>query len=263
MKKYLYVIKTTFNDTLQYSSSIIFRLLGFAVVMSVLISLWNFLYSDPNTLINGYSFNQMIWYLLLAEIITFGSGSKVATDEIRNTIKNGNIAYQVTKPYNYIIFTICKFLADTIIRFILFLIIAVILGLIFAGPIEGFNFISLIPAIPVFFFAVLIFGMVRILISLSAFWVEDSHPFQMVYQKFILIFGVLFPLEMFPKFIQTIIKLTPIYGVSYGPAKLLIDFNLDILISVLTSQIITIIIVSILLAIVYGRGVKKLNVNGG
>lgn len=263
MKKYLYVIKTTFNDTLQYSSSIIFRLLGFAVVMSVLISLWNFLYSDPNTLINGYSFNQMIWYLLLAEIITFGSGSKVATDEIRNTIKNGNIAYQVTKPYNYIIFTICKFLADTIIRFILFLIIAVILGLIFAGPIEGFSFISLIPAIPVFFFAVLIFGMVRILISLSAFWVEDSHPFQMVYQKFILIFGVLFPLEMFPKFIQTIIKFTPIYGVSYGPAKLLIDFNLDILISVLTSQIITIIIVSILLAIVYGRGVKKLNVNGG
>ena len=251
------------NDTLQYSSSLIFRLIGFAVVMSVLISLWNFLYSDPNTLINGYSFNQMIWYLLLAEIITFGSGSKVATDEIKNTIKSGNIAYQVTKPYNYIIYIICKFIADTIIRFILFLITAVILGLIFSGPIEGFNPISLIPAIPVFFFAVLIFGMVRILISLSAFWVEDSHPFQMVYQKFILIFGVLFPLEMFPKIIQTIIKFTPIYGVSYGPAKLLIDFNLDILTSVLLSQIITIIVVSCLLAIVYRRGVKKLNVNGG
>ena len=263
MKKYLNVMKTTFNDTLQYSSSLIFKFIGFAVVMSVLISLWNFLYSDPNTLINGYSFNQMIWYLLLAEIITFGSGSKVATNEIKNTIKNGNIACQVTKPYNYILFIICKFIADTFVRFILFLIVAVILGLTSAGPIEGFNPISLIPAIPVFFFAVLIFGMVRILISLSAFWVEDSHPFQMVYQKFVLIFGVLFPLEMFPKFIQTIIKFTPVYGVSYGPAKLIIDFNLDILISVLTSQIITIIVVSCLLAIVYGRGVKKLNVNGG
>ena len=263
MKKYLNVMKTTFNDTLQYSTSLIFKFIGFAVVMSVLISLWNFLYSDPNTLINGYSFNQMIWYLLLAEIITFGSGSKVATDEIKNTIKSGNIAYQVTKPYNFILFTICKYLADTIIRFILFLITAVILGLIFAGPIEGFKPISLFPAIPVFLLAVLIFGMVRILISLSAFWVEDSHPFQMVYQKIVLIFGVLFPLEMFPKIIQTIIKFTPVYGVSYGPAKLLIDFNLDILISVLTSQIITVIVVGILLAIVYGRGVKKLNVNGG
>ena len=263
MKKYLYIMKTTFNDTLQYSTSLLFKFIGFAVVMSVLISLWNFLYSDPNTLINGYSFNQMIWYLLLAEIITFGSGSKVATDEIKNTIKNGNIAYQVTKPYNYILFIICKFIADTFVRFILFLIVAVILGLTFVGPIEGFNPISLLPAIPVFLLAVLIFGMVRILISLSAFWVEDSRPFQMVYQKIVLIFGVLFPLEMFPKFIQTIIKFTPVYGVSYGPAKLIIDFNLDILISVLASQIITIIVVSCLLAIVYGRGVKKLNVNGG
>lgn len=263
MKKYLYIIKTTFNDTLQYSTSLIFRFIGFIVVMSVIISLWNFLYSDPDTLIKGYSFNQMIWYLLLAEVITFGSGSKVATDEIKNTIKSGNIAYQVNKPYNYILFTICKYLADTIIRFILFLIVAVILGLIFTGPINNFNPISLIPAIPVFFFAVLIFGMVRILISLSAFWVEDSHPFQMVYQKIVLIFGVLFPIEMFPQIIQTIIKFTPVYGVSYGPAKLLIDFNLDILISVLTSQILTIIIISILLAIIYRKGVKKLNVNGG
>jgi ABC-2 type transport system permease protein len=205
----------------------------------------------------------MIWYLLLAEIITFGSGSRVATDVIKNTIKSGNIAYQVTKPYNYILFTICKYLADTFIRFILFLIVAVILGLTFAGPIEGFNPISLIPAIPVFFFAVLIFGMVRILISLSAFWVEDSRPFQMVYQKIVLIFGVLFPLEMFPKIIQTIIKFTPVYGVSYGPAKLIIDFNSSILTNVLLSQVITIIVVTILLKIVYERGVKKLNVNGG
>lgn len=263
MKKYLYVMKTTFKDTLQYSSSLIFRFIGFAVVMSVLISLWNFLYSEPGSTINGYTFNQMIWYLLLAEIITFGSGSKVATNEIRNTIKSGNIAYQVTKPYNYIGFTICKFLADTIIRFFLFLIVAVILGLIFAGPIENFNPISLIPATIVFLLATLITGMVKILISLSAFWVEDSQPFQMVYSKIVLIFGVLFPLEMFPKIIQTIIKFTPVYGVSYGPAKLIIDFNSSILINVLLSQVITIIVVTILLKIVYERGVKKLNVNGG
>ena len=263
MKKYLHVMKTTFNDTLQYSSSLIFRFIGFAVIMSVLITLWNFLYSEPGSTINGYTFNQMIWYLLLAEIITFGSGSKVATNEIRNTIKSGNIAYQVTKPYNYIGFTICKFLADTFVRFILFLIVAVILGLVFAGPIENFNLISLIPAIPVFLLAILISGMVKILISLSAFWVEDSQPFQMVYSKIVLIFGVLFPLEMFPKIIQTIIKFTPVYGVSYGPAKLIIDFNLNILKNVLLSQIITLIVITILLKIVYERGVKKLNVNGG
>ena len=263
MKKYLYVMKTTVNNSLQYISSLIFKFLGFTVVMSVLITLWKYLYSDPNSTINGYTLNQMIWYLLLAEVITFGSGSNVATTEIRTNIKNGNIAYQITKPYNYIIFTICKYIADTFIIFILYLIVAIILGLIFTGPIDNFNIISLLAGIPVFILAVIICGMVRILISLSSFWVEDSKPFQNVYNKFVLMFGVFFPLEMFPKILQTIIRYTPIYGVSYGPAKLILDFNTSLFKSVLISQTITIIIISILLFIVYRKGVKKLNVNGG
>jgi ABC-2 type transport system permease protein len=263
MKKYLQVMKTTFNDSIQYASSLLFRFVGFAIMMAVLISLWNFIYSDPGSTISGYTLSQMIWYLLLAEVITFGSGSSVATDDIRNCIKSGNIAYQVVKPYNYIVYTIFKYIADTLIRFVMFLIVAVVLGLIFAGPIQGFNLITFIAAAPVYFLAVLLTGSIRILISISSFWVEDSKPFQNVFNKFVLIFGVFFPLEMFPKVIQTIIKLSPIYGVSYGPAKLVIDFNLSIFSSTLISQLISLLIVYILIAIVYRRGVKKLNVNGG
>ncbi len=263
MKKYFHVMKTTFNDSLQYASNLIFRFIGFSITISILVSLWLFLYKDGSGVINGYTFNQMIWYLLLTEIITFGSGSKVATDEIRDCIKSGNIAYQVNKPYHYIIYIIFKYLADTFIRFIMFLVIAICLGLIFAGPIKGFNIITLLSAIPVYALAVLITGLVKILISLTSFWVEDSKPFQMVYNKFILIFGVFFPLEMFPKTIGKIIRFSPIYGVSYGPAKLVISFSFNILKEILISQIVIIIIVLLLIFTIYGRGVKRLNVNGG
>jgi len=263
MKKYLFIIKTTFNDSIQYISSLFFRFIGFAITMFVLVSLWSYIYGDPNSIIKGYTFGQMIWYLLLAEIITYGSGSKVATDEIRDNIRSGNIAYQVNKPYNYIGFTISKFMADTLIRFIAFTIIAIIMGLIFAGAIPDFNPLSILAAIPIFLLAVLITGMIRILISLSSFWVEDSKPFQNVYNKFILMFGVFFPIEMFPKFIGNIIKYTPIYSVSYGPAKLILNFSSSIFKNILLAQIITIIIVTILLIIIYKKGVKKLNVNGG
>lgn len=263
MKKYIQVMKTTFNDSLQYASSLIFRFIGFIITMSILVSLWLFLYKDGDGVINGYTFNQMIWYLLLAEIITFGSGSKVATDEIRDCIKSGNIAYQVNKPYHYIVYIIFKYIADTFIRFFMYFIIAVCLGLIYAGPIEGFSILTIIGAIPVFILAVLITGLVKILISLSSFWVEDSKPFQMVYNKIILIFGIFFPLEMFPSIVQKIIRFSPIYGVSYGPAKLVINFSFNILKEILLSQIIMIIVVLVLIFIIYERGVKKLNVNGG
>ena len=263
MKKYLIVAKTTFNDSIQYSGSIVMRFVGFAITMLILISLWNFIYSGGAGVISGYTFNQMIWYLLLAEVVTFGSGSKVATDEVRSCIKSGNIAYQVNKPYHYVIYIIFKFVADTFIRFIMFLIIATVLGLVFAGSINGITFLTIISAIPVFFLAVLITGMVRILISLLSFWVEDSAPFQNVYNKIILMFGVFFPMEMFPKTIQKILRFSPVYGVSYGPAKVVISYSYGLFKEVIVSQIVIVIIVSIMLAIVYRIGVKKLNVNGG
>lgn len=263
MKKYLYIMKTTMKDSLKYTSTLLFGFIGFSIVLITLICLWNYLYSDGTSTINGYTLNQMIWYLLFAEIISFGSGSKVATDEVRNCIKSGNIAYQINKPYNYITYTICKFMADTSIKFILFVIVTCGLGLIFAGPIENFKLISLLAAIPVFTLAVLIMGLMKILISISAFWVEDSRPFQNVYNKLILMFGVFFPLEMFSKVIQSIIKCTPIYGVAYGPAKLMIGYSNELFISVLISQSVTILVAIILISIFYKKGVKKLNVNGG
>lgn len=256
-------MKTTFNDSLQYASSLIFRFVGFAITLLILISLWNFIYKDGTNIINGYTFNQMIWYLLLTEIVTFGSGSKVATDEIRDAIKSGNVAYNLNKPYNYIIYTICKFIADTFIRFIMFMFVAIALGLIFAGPIAGFSTITFLSAIPVFFFAVLITGLMRILISITSFWIEDSKPFQMVYNKFVLIFGVFFPLEMFPNIIRKIIRYSPVYGVSYGPAKIVIDYSLSIFKEVIVSQIIMTVIILIIIFVIYERGAKKLNVNGG
>lgn len=263
MKKYLYVMKTTFNDSIQYASIILFRIGGFIITLLVLISLWSFIYKDSESLIHGYTFSQMIWYLLLAEMITYGAGSKVATDEIRNNIKSGNIAYQINKPYHYVMFVICKYLADTFIRFILFTIIATSLGLIFAGGIEGFRIYTLLSMILMFFFGLLITGLMRILISMLAFWVEDSKPFQNIYSKIVLIFGVFFPIKMFPGIIQKIIRYSPIYGVSSGPASLVIHYSFQGFIEVLVTQIITIIIALSIILILYRKGVKKLNVNGG
>ena len=60
MKKYLYIIKTTFNYSIQYISSLFIRFIGFAITMSILLSLWTFIYQD-NTTISGYTLKEMFW----------------------------------------------------------------------------------------------------------------------------------------------------------------------------------------------------------
>ena len=68
---------------------------------------------------------------------------------------------------------------------------------------------------------------------------------------------------MFPGVLATIMKYTPIYVVSYGPAKLIIDFSMTNLLRIFIAQIIYLIVVIFIVLILYSKGVKKLNVNGG
>lgn len=79
----------------------------------------------------------------------------------------------------------------------------------------------------------------------------------------ILLIGTMFQIEMFPQYLRPIIKCTPIYVVTYGPAKLLINFSLQNFVQILLAQIIYLFVAITLTLILYEKGVKKLNVNGG
>ena len=100
-------------------------------------------------------------------------------------------------------------------------------------------------------------------IGLFSFIIEDANPFYWLYSKLILVLGTTFPIEYFPKFIRGILSYSPIYVVSYGPAKLFVNFSWDSFIHIIIADIIYFFISYILCTLIYKKGVKKLNVNGG
>ena len=79
----------------------------------------------------------------------------------------------------------------------------------------------------------------------------------------ILVIGTIFPIEIFPVSLQPVFKLTPIYTVCYGPAKLFIDFSGDKFLEILSAQIIYLAVGFLIMFFIYGKGAKKLYVNGG
>lgn len=121
MRKYLHIYKTTLIENLQYISNIFLGIINFLVTMFVFLNLWQYMYSDTNNIINGYTFKQMMWYVLLAEILWYGTRNKQLTNEINENIKTGNIAYNINKPYNYVFYIISKHLGEITIKFIMFL----------------------------------------------------------------------------------------------------------------------------------------------
>lgn len=262
MRKYLNVVKMVMLEKMQYIYNQIFKMIIYAVFIYMFLQLWKYLYSGEN-LIAGYTLNQMIWYFSFTEMIWASIRPRSLRKELSDDIRSGKIAYILNKPFNYISYIMSKYIGECIVGIFSNIIIGVSISLLIIGPLETFSIITLPFIIITVILSTFITGLIYTLISLSAFWIEENSPFFWIYEKFILVIGVIFPIEIFPKIVQPFIKFSPIYVTMYAPAKISVDFSFSLFKEILIFQIGYLIIMLILCALLYKKGVKKLNVNGG
>jgi ABC-2 type transport system permease protein len=105
---------------------------------------------------------------------------------------------------------------------------------------------------------------INAMIGLSAFVVEDVSAFMWIYQKLAFIFGgMLIPLNFYPQWLQTLAKFLPFSSAIYGPARLFVSPTAEFFVSVMSLQLAWIFMLTILLVVVYRRGLTQLTVNGG
>ncbi len=263
MKKYLFIFKSEVMTSLQYIFNIISGFIGYFILIFIFVNLWNYMYSDPNELINGYTMHQMIWYVIITEIIWGVVGGRKACRKVSEDVKGGNIAYNINKPYNYVGYVLASNLGASLLKAVMYIVVGITLGCIFIGKIPQLNIFNILAVLLIGVLAVIISLLFTIFIGLFSFIIEDSGPFYWVYSKIILVLGTIFPIEYFPTFLQPILKFSPIYVVSYGPAKLFVDFSWSGFVSVFIAQILYLIFAWIICSLIYRKGVKNLNVNGG
>lgn len=263
MRKYAMICRMSVMENTQYVMNMMMGFGTFFILLFINIQLWNYMYADPGMLIAGYGKGQMIWYVMITETIWFGGLSDTVTRRTATDIRGGNIAYLVNKPYHYALYTLARYTGEWIIRLPMYGLLAAVAGLWLVGPLPGFY----LPALPVMVLGMVlgltIHAVFRLCISMISFWIEDSGPFQWLYGKLILMLGTLFPVEIFPAVLQPFLKMTPVYTVCYGPARLIIDFNPKTLMEILPAQLLYLAAGLGLLFYIYGKGVKKLHVNGG
>lgn len=263
MRKYIYIYKSELMSTLQYILNILFKLIGFIVLIFIFMNLWDYIYDDSSKIVNGYAKFQMIWYVIITEIIWGATEGRKYCKKIANDVKCGNIAYMINKPYSYIGYAISSHLGETTVKTIIAIIVGFTMGIIFLKKLPILSIYSIIIVLVSGILAVLINTLFITFIGLISFIIEDSNPIFWLYSKMILILGTLFPVEFFPGVFAQIIRYSPIYVTCYGPAKLFVDFNYENAIEILISQIIYLGIAWIMCYSLYRKGVKKLNVTGG
>lgn len=262
-RKYAVIYRSVLMENLQYAANVAMGFCTYFVFIFIFVKLWGYMYRTPGELIAGYTKEQMIWYVMMTEMMFFGSNAASVAGEVARDIRGGNIAYLMNRPYHYTLYILSKYSGEWSVRLPMYALLAVVLGTVMVGPLPCFRLAAL-PAMAVcVVLGLTIHAVFKLCISLFSFWIEDATPFQWLYDKLILVVGIMFPVEIFPKTLQPLLKLTPIYTVCYGPAKLIVDFGPEKCLEILAAQILYLTAGCALMILIYRKGVKKLYVNGG
>lgn len=263
MRKYAVIYRSVLMENIQYAGNIAMGFISYFILIFVFVNLWNYMYADPGEIIAGYTKEQMIWYVMITEMIWFGARSSTVTRQVAADIRGGNIVYLMNKPYHYTLYILSRYTGEWSIQMPMYALLAVVLGITMVGKIPHFRIVTLLAAVPCLILGVTIHALFKLCISLSSFWIEDSNPFQWIYDKLILVVGTIFPIEIFPESLHVLFKLSPIYTVCYGPAKLIVDFSPEKCVEVLAAQLLYMSVGCVLMFFIYEKGVKRLYVNGG
>lgn len=262
IRKYSEVTKITMSNSLVYFWDFLSKNIFFVFIMFVYLMLWKNIYSSKGGTIGGLDLNAMIWYLVVTELVTL-SRTNIHI-QVNEDVKTGNIAYLLNKPYNYVIYCFSYFLGEVGIKLLTNGIIGIAIGLVYVGPLENFNFVHLPFILLSIIVGCFIHFFIYITLALTSFWFEENNAFFWIYSKLVFTLGgMLMPIELFPHWLKGLAQYLPFAYVTYVPARLAVDFTFVNFYKQFGIQILYLIIFFIISMILYRKGTRNLNVNGG
>ena len=87
MRKYAVIYRSILMENLQYAINTAMGFITYFMIIFIFMQLWNYMYSSPADLIAGYSRQQMIWYVMITEIIWFSARTATVTRQAATDIR--------------------------------------------------------------------------------------------------------------------------------------------------------------------------------
>ncbi len=92
MRKYGVIYKSVLLENLQYAANVALGFFAYFVFIYIYIRLWGYMYRSPEELIAGYTKEQMIWYVMMTEMLYFGANANVVR-EVAKDIRGAGRAF--------------------------------------------------------------------------------------------------------------------------------------------------------------------------
>lgn len=260
--KYGAITITNLQNQLAYVWDALNRAVFIVLIMFIFVQLWTAVYETQGAAeIAGLTLANTIWYFLIAEVLELG---KIRHDEkITAEVKDGSIAYTLTRPYNYLVYHFFNGLGETVVKMGLIFLLGLPIVVYYAGW-PAFVPLHLAAVLPVVIMAMLIDFFVFSIIGLLAFVTEDTFSFRLIYQKLVFILGgLMIPLDFLPAWLQPVARVLPFNLTTYAPAKLFVAFTWQQFWQIVGLQIFWLLVIGGILLWQYRWATRRLAINGG
>jgi len=203
---------------------------------------------------------QVIWLVVFTQSIYI---SRDTMHEISASVKSGQIAVFLNKPFSYPLFHYFSYLGKTIVPTVTDLAFGSVIAYFLVGPvpIDIFNVFAVLPlalgALTLIFFQSFIFGLI-------SFWIEDPDSVSRIYHKFDMVLGGrIIPIILFPEPLRTIALYLPWAQQFYSVGKNLIIPDHSEIIRFYLLQGFWVIFFGLVSIWLFRKGVKNIATNGG
>ncbi|SHH48448.1 ABC-2 type transport system permease protein [Sporobacter termitidis DSM 10068] len=260
LRKYAVIARVSLKNAVAYKASLFSRFVFYTVFIYVFVMLWRAIYKEGS--VNGYSYAQLIWYLIFTEYIGFCCGTGIFST-MNEDVKSGAIAYLIGRPAHYVFYQFANSLGLLLLNLCACGLLAAVLGLVFAGPLPGFHISVLPPLLLSVALAVVINFFFLMLIGLSSFVMEDNGALFFIYQKLTFMLGMFLPVEFLPSWLQPVAKSLPFSYVYWAPSRLFVDYSPALFRALIPRQALWAAVSVVLVLLCYRGSVRRLQLNGG
>jgi ABC-2 type transport system permease protein len=267
MQKYLQVARVSFNQEFAYRANFVMWRIRNILQILIVFYLWDTIFAVPGRELFGYDRERILTYVFGLLIVRAFVLSAKATD-VAGEISRGELNKYLLKPVDYFKFWLTRDMASKGLNLSFAVVETFVLFLILKPPF----FIQTQPTLLAGFFltvliAIFIYFLLIFIISSVPFWMPElawGAHFLVTVIIVEFLSGALFPLDILPATVQSVINLTPFPYLIFFPLQVYLgNIETQQLFTGLTISLLWLVGLWYLMNLVWKRGLRAYQAYGG
>jgi ABC-2 type transport system permease protein len=259
LHKYFALVTLTMAQSIKNYKMLFGLSLLMVTCMVIFSHIWQFAAARSGSVL--YNSDQLLWYIAFNEWVVIAlPGIHL---EMEQDLRSGRLAYFLPRPISYVGSKFAEGTGALLLNLAVLGPIAFLLTWMWTDhiPLSGFDFAI---AILLGLLAGMLGMIFQMLVGLSAFWLQEVGPFHWLWEKFLFVFGgLILPLSAYPQWLEQIAVWTPFSVVLGARSALVIDPSTSHFLWVGSMLLLWIAIATVCLQILYRKGLRILNIQGG